>query len=142
MTVLGSFDWSQHLCFRSHGLEATSEQCKPGLWHRQAAALPTHFIHPCWRPVYHSHSAMPRSEITFWKELYTPEQHREHTRIRRYGVSIPHNRDSFLLSWSLSSFCQWAHAIVNHCHGDFKRHSGRRFHLLLTTATSDLVVQG
>lgn len=28
-----------------------------GLWHRQASVLPTHFIHPCWQPVYHSHSA-------------------------------------------------------------------------------------
>lgn len=28
-----------------------------GLWHRQASALPTHFIHPCWQPVYYSHSA-------------------------------------------------------------------------------------
>lgn len=29
-----------------------------GLWHRQASVLPTHFIHPCWQPVYHSHSAV------------------------------------------------------------------------------------
>lgn len=28
------------------------------LWHRQASALPAHFIHPCWQPVYHSHSAV------------------------------------------------------------------------------------
>lgn len=24
------FYWSQHLCFRSHGLEAKNEQCVPG----------------------------------------------------------------------------------------------------------------
>ena len=30
MTALCFFDWSQHLCFRSHGLEAKNEQCAPG----------------------------------------------------------------------------------------------------------------
>lgn len=28
--ALGVFDWSQHLCFRSHGSEAKKEQCVPG----------------------------------------------------------------------------------------------------------------
>lgn len=37
---------------------AKNEQCVPGLWHGRASGLPTHFIHPCWQPVYHSHSAV------------------------------------------------------------------------------------
>lgn len=86
-----------------------------GIWHRQVFARPTHFIHPCWQPVYYSHSAvgtclpntLPKQRLLF------------ETRVQ----PLPYNYRPHLLYtctnkllWLLTSAPRSALCHSGHCH--------------------------
>lgn len=96
------------------------------LWHRQPSVLPTQFIHPCWQPVYHSHSAvgphLPNTslkqrlllETWYYNHFHTPPPTTPLIYIHKHNVEVSHfsTRVSSLLFWSLPSVCQlvyWHH---------------------------------
>lgn len=102
MTVLCFFDWSQHLCFRSHGLEAKNEQCAPGSGtDKRQCCQHTSSIHAGspsiihtlqWARTFQTHH---QSRDYFWKHdtAAAAMQHQEYTytNTRSRGFSYQHH---------------------------------------------------
>ncbi len=124
-----------------------------GLWHRQASALPAHFIHPRWQPVYHSHSAVgprlpntsPKQRLLLETWYYnhchtTPDRtKRMHTQTQQNVASHFSTTVSSLLLWSLPSFCQWV--CWRHHPQSWRHFDNTPANVLLPIATSDLAVR-
>lgn len=86
-----------------------------GIWHRQVFALPTHFIHPCWQPVYYSHSAvgtclpntLPKQRLLFETRVQPlPYSYRPHLLYTYTNKPL----------WLLTSAPRPALCYSGHCH--------------------------
>lgn len=107
MTVLSFFDWSQHLCFRSHGLEAKNEQCAPGSGtdKRQYCQHPSSIragspsiIHTLqWAHAFQTHH---QSTDYFWKydTITSAMQHKENTYSKNTAVFTSAQRSASFFS--------------------------------------------